>query len=107
MCPPSFCVPGVQDVSSDLQDLLTQLLKKLPRDRISLEDALDHSWCQLADEEGDEVDVSQTTHGTGPLNGKSLRARATSFSRVYVTEDDINSAIRTVNNFVLVVRAPF
>lgn len=91
-------------MSPDLVDLLEHLLKKTPNERLTLEGALDHSWCQLADDEAmADMDVSVTQHGAAPM-GRSLRARAMSFSQVYVTQEDINAAIRSVNNFVLVVR---
>lgn len=34
----------------------------------------------------------------------TLRSRAYSFQRVHVTADEVQGAIRSVNNFVLVVR---
>lgn len=34
----------------------------------------------------------------------TLRSRAYSFRRVHVTADEVQGAIRSVNNFVLVVR---
>lgn len=37
----------------------------------------------------------------------TLRSRAYSFRRVYVTADEVQGAIRSVNNFVLVVRLFF
>jgi serine/threonine protein kinase len=93
----------LQDVSEDLKELLLQLLRKEPEDRISLEDALDHPWVQLADEDSLEGDLS-TTQGFPPQSHSlSLRARAMSYHQIVVTDEEISGAIRTVNNFVLVV----
>jgi serine/threonine protein kinase len=95
----------MQSLSPDLRDLLAQLLRKQPSERITLEDALDHDWMQLVDEAA-EMEAKQSgadAKASDFAPGKSLRARAYSFRRVHVTEDDINGAIRSVNNFVLVV----
>lgn len=120
---------GGREVSVELQDLLRQFLHKIPGDRITVGDALDHPWSQLADErgveegsEGEETGVEEEEEeegdggwkeatarvglppppGTPSGHRSTLRSRAYSFRKVHVTPDEIDSAIKSVNNFVLV-----
>ena len=104
-------MPFSQAISSELQELLLHFLQKAPEDRITLGDALDHPWSQLADEDmspgaggsfGLEGGSGGVEEPPSPLRG-TLRSRAYSFQQVHVTQDEIRGAIRTVNNFVLVV----
>jgi len=108
----------MQELSPELHDLLQQFLHKAPTDRITLGDALDHPWSQLADADAGDASVvlpdrpgrgweaSEEAHAVPPSPGLqgTLRSRAYSFQRVHVTQDEVQGAIRSVNNFVLVVR---
>ena len=89
---------SVQVISEDLQNLLRSLLQKEPKSRLTLEEALDHPWVQLADEE-EGLDATMAINGYA-----SLRTRAYSYQQIYVTDEEVKSAIRSVNNFVLLVR---
>lgn len=127
-----------RQVSSEVQDLLQSFLQKLPRERITVGQALDHPWVQLADEEEEHgtragkgedegitdanlppivtVDLDQSEARPSallPVNPPSptsarhhstLRAHAYSFPTVQVSADEIDGAIQSVNNFVLVNR---
>jgi serine/threonine protein kinase len=109
--------PTQQELSPELQDLLQHFLRKAPTDRITLGDALDHPWSQLADADtGDAFALSDSPGKGGEASDEAsavppspglrgtLRSRAYSFQRVHVTQDEVQGAIRSVNNFVLVVR---
>ena len=115
---------GGREVSGELRDLLRAFLQKVPRDRITVGDALDHPWSQLADEEGGEEGREGGSMGVEGGDGgwaeataaigitlppstpsgrhSTLRTRAYSFQKVHVTPDEIDGAIQSVNNFVLV-----
>ncbi len=94
-------------VSPELHDLLGQFLYKVPTARITVGDALDHPWSQLADMEeggggGEEDQASVPLVPPSPGMHSSLRSRAYSFQKVHVTSDEINGAIQSVNNFILI-----
>ena len=64
--------------SSDLKDLLSKMLKKKDKDRITARDAMNHPWFSSASEAGDvnEEEYLEVMKRLTAFNGQSKLKRA-------------------------------